>query len=317
MTSTFATNAVFKSLKKQRWLEVDDEGKPLQGQVPLTYQVYSGQGNETIVYDGSNCLVIENALTSGELTVDLSQMHNWFGRRLDLVIRSQLANNLVMDYGAGTILVPGVPIPLNSTTTPAGFGPVVGVIDFFAIDQAVLVKSPVTIPTTIIPGNDGQFLGTVGGTVEWADLPSTKPKTMCIPWFVDPSNELNGPTKAEIVWNPSYGGSQNDTDLTITTNSIFTVVTPTKYTISVDLYVSGNLDVSLGYGILIDGSPIVATTTSLGLVGQSASLSITRDLDVGQEISIVSENISGPDSGTRSITPAREIDGYLNIIQYS
>lgn len=80
MTSPFATNAVLKKLKKQRWLEVDEQGVPLQRQVPQTYQIYSGQGNETITYDGSNCLVIENSLTSGVLTVDFSEMHNYCGR---------------------------------------------------------------------------------------------------------------------------------------------------------------------------------------------------------------------------------------------
>lgn len=317
MTSTFATNAVFKSLNKQKWLEVDNQGKPLQGQVPQTYQMYDGQGNETIEYDGSNCLVIENALTLGDLTVDFSAMHNWFGRKMDLVIRTTLANDFIMDFGTGTIIIPGVPTPLNSTTTPAGFGPASGIIVFFEIDQAALIKSPVVIPGTILPGNDGQFLGTVAGTVQWTDLPSTKPKTLSVPWLVDASNELNSPAKQEIIWNTASANAQNDTDLTITTDTVFTVVTPTKYTISTSLYSVGNLDVSLIAGIAIDSSVILSNNTSLGLAGQSTTLSITRDLDVGQEISILMGNISGPDSGTRSITPTDEVFGYLNIIQYS
>lgn len=74
MTSTFATNFVSSKLSKKHYLETNTQGQPLQGQVPLTYQVYSGTGNETVPYDGSDIFVLNSTLAAGALTVDFSEM---------------------------------------------------------------------------------------------------------------------------------------------------------------------------------------------------------------------------------------------------
>lgn len=319
MTSTFATNFISRGLERQKWLETDDEGAPLQRQVPLTYQVYSGQGNETIVYDGSNCLVIENALTSGALTMDFTQMHNYFGRFLHLVIKSTLANNFIMNFAPGTVIIPGVPTPQTSTTTPATFGPVSGVLNFFAVDQCMFIKNTLTLPQTILPGNDGDVLTTDSGVVQW--LPpaggGSAPRLLSFPILVDPSNELNFITQQPIKWNEG-GLFVNDTDINFTGQDLFEIVTEGIYDIDVEFYSQGNANVGLTAAIILNGGSftLAQTFSNLSLSGLTLHIYGSFHLYPGGDIQILCGNRQGPDSSTQSITPQGAANGRINIKQF-
>ena len=324
MTSPFATNFRTRRLGKQRFLEVDENGYPLQGQVAKTRQLYTGQGNETIEYDGSTSLIIMNALTDGPLTVDFSAMNNWMGRDMNLVLCEELANTFTMDFGTGTVIVPGVPTPLNSTTTPAGFGPVAGMLIFFSTTQAALVKNPVTIPNTIIPGNNGQFLGTVAGVAQWTDLPlGATVKTLTLPWYVDAANELNSNTAQAIQWNTSDSLAENDTTLAITAGPIgpdaaqvFTTTEPGYVSISGELFFPGPLGTTLRTFVSIDSTVYCLTETAIGNTGQRSSFSLNRKLNTGQEIRIFCGNASGPQAPGTPFSPVDVVYGILNITQF-
>ena len=325
MTSPYATNYRTNRLGKQRFLEVDENGYPLQGQVAKTRQLYEGQGNETIQYDGSTSLIIMNSLTAGPLVVDFSAMNNWMGRDMNLVLCQELDNTFTMDFGSGTVIVPGVPSALHSTTTPAGFGPLSGVLIFISINQAALVKNPVTFPNTIIPGDNGQFLGTVAGIAQWTDLPPSGAtvKTLTLPWYVDSGNELNNNTASAIQWNTADSLAENDTTLTITNGPIgsdaaqvFTTTDVGYYGISGNLFFTGPLNTTLRTFVSIDSTVYCVSETSIGNTGQRSSFSLNRHLDIGQEIRIFCGNADGPQAPGTSFTPVDSSYGILNITQF-
>ena len=106
MTSPYATNHKFNELGKTRYLEVNKEGQPLQGQVPLTYQVYNDGGNETIAYDGSDVFVVSSTLPAGKLTVDFSEMNNWCGRSVQFIAYLTLLHDIDLDFGTGLVYFP-------------------------------------------------------------------------------------------------------------------------------------------------------------------------------------------------------------------
>lgn len=324
MTSRFATNFNDGGLSPVRYLRVDREGVPLQGQVPLTFQTYSGTGNETIVYDGSYCLIIDSTLSAGALTVDFSAMNNYMGRYCDIVLTSVLASSFIMDFGAGYVVVPGVG-EVHSTSTPVGFGPSSAMLVFYSLTRAALLKNLVTIPSTIIPGDEGDVLTTHNGFAEW--LPPTTAdsvKILTYNWSTDAANELNDNTGLAIIWDTNSANAVNQTDLVLSgtggdpanTARFFTTATEANYEISWDAFVIGPLTTCLRQWIAVNSDIITYKECAFGLTGQSAGGKCTVHLVPGDIIAIYSGNASGPDSGTDSFVPRQDYYGTLSITQF-
>lgn len=131
MSNNKATDAVLAQYQHKRYYaEVDKDGKPINKQIPLTYMRYNGGGNETIVYDGSNILVIDSQLAAGPLTISfgntLPSIRNLLGRKLDIIFNVTTLSGVVIDYNPGTIYVSGsgaigpvynIPVGINGLVT--------------------------------------------------------------------------------------------------------------------------------------------------------------------------------------------------------
>ena len=167
MTSKFANNFQFNKCGVVHYLEVNREGQPVQGQVPLTYQVYAGDGNETLAYDGSNVLVLDTDLSGGALTIDFSAMNNWFGRSVQFIANTALLNDCTLDFGAGTIYEPPFVGSSNTKVFDAAQTPVTTQLHFINPTTAVMTNNPITDPSNIAAGPDNSVLTSFGGAVFW------------------------------------------------------------------------------------------------------------------------------------------------------
>lgn len=319
MTSRFATNFVFSPQGQAEYLQVDRDGLPVQGQVPLTYQRYSGNGNTTIVYDGSNVLSVESTLSAGVLTIDFSAMNNYLGRTLQFVCDKVTLNNIVFDFGTGELIVPPLSTPFNSTTLTPDRTPAVALLTFYDLDKAIVVNNFVTFPADIIPGGPGQVLTTdfTTGVVEWQDLPL--PKTLNFQWSTDAGNDLNNVTAQQISWIEDPGN--NNTTLTLGggtapgTCQTFTVTQAGPYTISSQQFVVADPSIAFRNFISVVnlGSVWAYNESSMGLTGNRTNASITLNLQENDIIAVYMGNAAG------AVTPMTPLDasyGNLSIIQH-
>ena len=135
MTSPLATNAV-PSIN--RALEADREGRPLQGQVPKTYQVYEGTGNDMVPMEGLDFFVIQSDLSAGPLMINTTNNVNLYGRTCNILAPQGCLNNLIFNYGAGNIYVAGSALPSNNYTVIGPFAPSTVTIHFYAPNECTL-----------------------------------------------------------------------------------------------------------------------------------------------------------------------------------
>jgi hypothetical protein len=173
-----------------------------------------------------------------------------------------------------------------------------GRISFFSPTQAALVTSPNALASMV------------------------RPRMLTMPWVVDASNELNANTADEIMWNSASALAENDTTLTLTAGGVadsvinFVVTTPSKYCVSYNAYMFAETLVSFTMYIAVNGTIRQTTYTAVSATGQVASGSACFELDVGDVIHVYCGNASGPNSGTHPVSPADELFGKIDIIQY-
>jgi len=319
MTSRVATNFKFNQQGQVRYLEVNQDGQPYQGQVPLTYQVYSGNGNETIVYDGSDVFLIDSTLPGGVLTLDCTQMQNYFGRAMQFVAYKTLVNNVVIDFGTGLCYFPPFGGSSNTITLDPPNTPTTSKFVFFSPTKVVVSSNSTVSPSRIIPGGPGQVLTTnsISGLVDWENPQSVAPRYLNFKWSTDISNDLNQNTATAIAW--IEDGANNTTDLTLASGTApgtcrdFIVNTPGPYTITHKEFMVA--DPSIGYRnfIAINSDIWAYNESQLGLTGSSTSGSITINLVAGDRIRVFEGNAAG---AVTPITPLDSVYGNLSIIQY-
>jgi hypothetical protein len=104
MTSPLATNAVILQQGDPRYLQTDINGYPLQGQVAITVETYTGAGGESIVPEGKN-VFLASGLGTGDLTLDLTDTadyYNMIGRSMLVYVLPSAANDVVIDITGGS-----------------------------------------------------------------------------------------------------------------------------------------------------------------------------------------------------------------------
>lgn len=316
MTSVFANNFKSRGLGTPYYIEATKEGLPLQGQVPQTYQRYTGTGNETINYDGSSVLVIDSTLPAGPLTIRLYPMYNNLGRTVQFIAFRQVTNNVVIDFGStGEFYVPPRTSPLNSTTLRS---PAATILTFFDVDKAVILANPTVFPSNIIPGGPGQVLTTNAGTgvVDWEDPQSGIPKCLTFKWSTG-DNDLNQNTPNQVQWTIDTG--RNDTSLTLDNGAgpglcgQFVVTRESVYSISVKNFIVSSPSIAYRYFIGINHEILSYGETSTGLSGQDATSSLQMRLNVDDVIAFYVGNAAG------TVTPVAPADvnyGTISIIEY-
>jgi len=117
MTSRQATNFVSPSPnQKPHYIQCDKDGIPLQKQIPLTFEVYSGDGNETIEPDGSLAFSVGNVLT-GPLTIDFrTHIQNYYRRSVRIFTVAGLTQNVTLLFPLAGFFVSelGTPNVINN-----------------------------------------------------------------------------------------------------------------------------------------------------------------------------------------------------------
>lgn len=157
MTSTIATNALASI---NRCLEADREGRPLQGQVPKTYQVYEGVGNEAIELEGKDYLVIRSTLPDGPLVFSPANNINMMGRTCHVVTPLGCVNSVVFDYTPGDIYVDGSILPSNIYTVTGPFSQTTIDICFYARNECTLsLDTGGALPVPAFYVSDGTLSG--------------------------------------------------------------------------------------------------------------------------------------------------------------
>lgn len=103
MSSSLATNAALPGLDREYYLQVDKEGFPLNKQVPLSIQTYSGAGGVSIVPDGSDVLFISGTM-AGALVINLTNTANYtnmIGRKLTVIATDDHVGTITFDITGG------------------------------------------------------------------------------------------------------------------------------------------------------------------------------------------------------------------------
>lgn len=111
MTNVLATNAVVpKVIDTPYFLKASKNGFPISGQVPRTYQIYGGTGDETIAYDGSNEIRIFGQLLAGPLIISFGpakSIRNWVGRTVTLNIIGPIAEEVTLSSNPAFLMING------------------------------------------------------------------------------------------------------------------------------------------------------------------------------------------------------------------
>lgn len=106
MTSTLANNN--RSLPKgtrKNYLEVDENGIPIQRQVAKSLETYSGVGGVSIVPNGSDYLYV-SGLGTGVLNIDLTDnqdYNNMIGRTMTIYVDPAAGNSVTVDITGGPV----------------------------------------------------------------------------------------------------------------------------------------------------------------------------------------------------------------------
>ena len=123
MTSSLATNAVVpNNITTPYFLKSTKDGVPINRQVPRTYQVYAGTGNQTIDYDGSNEIIINGTFLTGPLIINfgpIKALRNWLGRKVNIVIAAPISQTITLNTSPAFMKINGTGLTELSHVIPA------------------------------------------------------------------------------------------------------------------------------------------------------------------------------------------------------
>lgn len=167
MSNDLATDARTPKLATRYYLETTKDGIPINKQIPQSYQVYNGNGNETIDYTGENTIVINTNINAGTLNINiggtLQQNINVYKRKLLICLLQPIANTIVLNYGVGTIILGGYgPVGNTYTLITNSIGSVI--VLFPAIDKAIVNVSGI-MSSTIVNVFEGFCVGLLNDAI--------------------------------------------------------------------------------------------------------------------------------------------------------
>lgn len=177
MTSTTATDATRITTQKKRYLEVDRDNRPIDKQVPRTYQTYNGTGAEAVQLDGSDQFICESDLPAGPLVLSVGGqvgIRNLLGRIIRLTFPLGIINDVDLDVAPGVLTVTQNGVPSNGYTFAGPMTPFDAELQFYE-DSTVFVAlrcvaggGPVTVGD-IVGGTDGKVIRFIGTTATAVD----------------------------------------------------------------------------------------------------------------------------------------------------
>jgi len=106
MTSTLANNAVSSVLSREYFLQTTKEGVPLQGQVPVSIEYYTGAGGVSVVPTGKRVFYVNSTLATGDVTLNLTDNQNYnnmIGREVVVYVSPAAGHNAIVDITGGPV----------------------------------------------------------------------------------------------------------------------------------------------------------------------------------------------------------------------
>lgn len=106
MTSTLANNAVVPALGSRYFLECTKEGLPIQKQVPVTVETYTGAGGVSVVPSGTEVYFVNSTLATGALTINLTNNQNYnnmIGRKIVVYVSPAATHDVIVDITGGPV----------------------------------------------------------------------------------------------------------------------------------------------------------------------------------------------------------------------
>lgn len=143
------------------------EGQPLQGQIPISYQFYTGNGGgaSPFIYDGSDVLVVTSELAAGPLTVS---MRGTTASQCLVCLMTSISNTLTFDIGE--LIVPGVQgRSIPGITLPVADGPLSLEFTWLEAGVAQMTLFPSAAPSGLVPGLQDQIMVTDAGSAVWSN----------------------------------------------------------------------------------------------------------------------------------------------------
>lgn len=122
MTNVLATNAIVpKKIDTPYFLKATKQGFPISGQVPRTYQRYTGTGNQTITYDGSNEITVVGQTLVGPLIITLGpaqMIRNMVGRTVTLNVSAPISQTITLNSSPAFMKINGTGLQQLSHVIP-------------------------------------------------------------------------------------------------------------------------------------------------------------------------------------------------------
>lgn len=306
MTSPWARNYKDEKLDRDYYAKVDKEGKPMQLQIPQTYQVYTGTGGESITLDGSNRVIIDSTVSAGPLIISAAENYNLHGRVVHILFTRLTLSDITFTYPNGLIHLPGTASTTTSLVFAAGLLPTEIVADFYGLEDVFMVQQssspapPLHLPA-VLNYNVLQDAANVYDTELGANIQFD-------PAYTDSTNN------STVVWNAAEG--------------VFDIVTDGMYFINLPSCLSGFLTrcVRISIGIQYGGGAFTGRTwgeTTLGLTCQTLSLGWAGALSAGDKIAVFSVYAPGaglPPTGGFGLmnglnTQTEEARNFIQIMQ--
>jgi hypothetical protein len=122
MTNVLAVNAVVpKKIDTQYFLRATKQGFPINNQIPRTYQVYTGTGNQTITCDGSNEIRIFGQTLVGPLIINFGpqrRLRDMVGRLVTLNIIGPISQTITLNTSPAFMKINGTALQQLSHVIP-------------------------------------------------------------------------------------------------------------------------------------------------------------------------------------------------------
>jgi len=174
MTNVLATNAVVpKSIETPYYLKASKQGFPISGQVPRTYQVYTGTGG-TIDYDGSNEIRIFGQILTSPLIINfgpLQRIRDMVGRLVTINIIAPISQTVTLNSSPAFMVINGTALQQLSHVIP-GDNLSKSITIYFHSTQYINIDYGAAAASAVSPISfanigigEGIYYNTVGSTI--------------------------------------------------------------------------------------------------------------------------------------------------------
>lgn len=216
MTNVLAVNAVVpKKIDTQYFLRATKQGFPINNQIPRTYQVYTGTGNQTINYDGSNEIRIFGQTLVGPLIINFGpqrRLRDMVGRLVTLNIIGPVTQSITLNSSPAFMKINGTSLQQLSHVIP-GDNISKSITIYFHSEQFINLDYGAAASTSLLQNNSARTSNLsstyVYGTDTIFNLPAVYiPDAQSYGMFLNPLEPTTDGTVSAFVGSLTGPGAQ-------------------------------------------------------------------------------------------------------------